>query len=369
MKNAIYRIVWVMMLMISCDKNDDYKIISRTRPENNITFTLSQMKEMSVEEVRLMPMAEEFTAVGEVSFDEDNVVRIYPIVSGTVVKVNVSLGDYVHRGQLLALLLSTDITTFQRDYKVAKANLEVAEKNMNRANDLYTSGMMSEKDFTEAKKEYMNAISDFNEKKQILELYGVSPDSLDAVFRVVAPNSGYIVERSINEGTQIRSDNNTPIFILSDLKTIWVWANVHESDMAKIKVGDKVSVNFIAYPDKVFYGQISTIGTMLDEASRVIRVRMELNNENGLLKPGMFATVTITSSTNEKVIAIPQRALVLENNNYYVMREVKDNAFEKVQITIGKKFGDFVEITSGLKVGERIIVNGALFAVNAYNLK
>jgi cobalt-zinc-cadmium efflux system membrane fusion protein len=369
MKNIKHLFIVIALLLVSCDKNQDQSSVTREQPKNDITLNAEQLQEMSVEEARIIPVAEEFTAVGEVSFDEDNVVRIYPIVSGSVEKVNVSLGDYVQRGQLLATLLSTDITTFQRDYNVAKADLEVAEKNMNRANDLYSSGMMSEKDFAEAKKDYTNATSDFNEKKQILELYGGSSDRLDAVFRVVAPRSGYIVERNINEGTQIRTDNNTAILTISDLKTVWIWANVHESDMSKVKVGDKVSVTTIAYPDKTFTGKISTIGTMLDQASRVIRVRTELDNESGLLKPEMFATVTITSQTREKLLAVLQRALVLENNNYYAMRESQPNTFEKVQVTIGKKFGDFVEITGGLKSGDRIIVNGSLFALNAYNLK
>jgi len=307
--------------------------------------------------------------VGDVSFDENNVVRIYPIVSGTVERVDVSLGDYVQRGQLLATLLSTDITTFQRDYNVAKADLEVAEKNMTRSQELYNSGMMSEKDFAESRKDYTNAQSDFNEKKQILELYGGSSDRLDAMFRVVAPRSGYIVERNINEGTQIRTDNNTAIFTISDLKSVWIWANVHESDMAKVKEGDRVSVTTIAYPNKVFNGYIKKIGTMLDPASRVIRVRSELNNENGMLKPEMFATVTITSQTSENVLAVPQKALVLENNNYYIMREVGANTFEKVKVTIDRKFHDMAEITSGLTAGDKIIIEGSLFALTAYNLK
>ncbi|QOI98756.1 MAG: efflux RND transporter periplasmic adaptor subunit [Flammeovirgaceae bacterium] len=368
MKNLIYPFVCISLLLLSCDKHEDSTVVASEQPKNNITFTADQMKEISIEKASLIPVSEEFTAVGEVSFDEDNVVRIYPIVSGSVDKVSVSLGDYVQRGQLLATLLSTDITTFQRDYNVAKADLEVAEKNMSRANDLYSSGMMSEKDFAEAKKDYTNATSDFNEKKQILELYGGSSDRLDAVFRVVAPRSGYIVERNINEGTQIRTDNNTAILTISDLKTVWIWANVHESDMSKVKVGDNVSVKTIAYPEKTFTGKISTIGTMLDQASRVIRVRTELNNEDGLLKPEMFATVTITSQTSEKVLAVPQRALVLENNNYYVMKEVQANTFAKVQVTIGRKFSDFAEVTVGLQPDDRIVVKGSLFAVNAYNL-
>ncbi|MBY0432962.1 MAG: efflux RND transporter periplasmic adaptor subunit [Cyclobacteriaceae bacterium] len=356
-------------VIIGCKKRNEENAANATAVKTNIVLTNDQMKGISVEPTANVPLAEEFAAVGEVSFDENNVVRVYPIVSGTVEKVNVSLGDYVQRGQLLATLLSTDIATFQRDYNVAKEDLNVADKNMARSNELYTSGMISEKDFADAKKEYANALSDFNEKKQILELYGGSSDRLDAMFRVVAPRSGYIVERNINEGTQIRTDNNTAIFTISDLKTVWIWANVHESDMGKVKEGDKVSVTTIAYPDKIFKGTIKKIGTMLDPASRVIRVRSELDNANGLLKPEMFATVIITSQTSGKVLAIPQKALILENNIYYAMRETGPNTFEKVHVLTGKRFNEMTEITGGLNNGDKIIVEGSLFALTAFNLK
>lgn len=358
-----------LLIVTRCNNETEKSIADVSSVSNTITLTSEQMKEMRVAPVELVPIHEEFTAVGTVSFDENNVVRIYPIVSGSVDQVHVSLGDYVQRGHLLATILSTDITTFQRDYNVAKADQEVAEKNMARANELYKSGMMSEKDFAEARKQYTNAVSDFNEKKQILQLYGGSPDRLDATFRVVAPRSGYIVERNINEGTQIRTDNNTNIFTISDLKTVWIWANVHESDMAKVKEGDQVTVKTIAYPDKTYRGNIKKIGTMLDPASRVIRVRTELENENGELKPEMFATVVISSKTKDEVLSVPQKSIVLENNNFYVMKEASPNSFEKVLITTGKKFSDFAEVTSGLKVGDKVIVEGSLFALTAYNQK
>lgn len=369
-KNITYLFLTCSLIIAtSCKKKEEQKPAPVQTAKNQIKLTDEQLKQISIEPVEESSFSEEFSAVGEVSFDENNVVRIYPIVSGSVDKVNVSLGDYVQRNQLLATLLSTDISTFQRDYNVAKADLEVMEKNLGRSQELFTSGMLSEKDFAEAKKDFTNAKSDFDEKKQILELYGGSSDRLDATFRVFAPRSGYIVERNINEGTQIRTDASTNIFTISDLKTIWIWANVHESDMAKVKEGDKVTVKTIAYPDKTFQGTIKKIGTMLDPASRVIRVRTELENEDGLLKPEMFATVVITSKTKEKLIAVPEKSLILENNNFYAVREVAPATFEKIMIKIGKRFNNHVEVTQGINAGDRVIAEGSLFVLTAINQK
>jgi cobalt-zinc-cadmium efflux system membrane fusion protein len=368
MTQKIYFFAALAMISGACGKVEEKKIVDKT-PTNQIAFKDEQLKYIKIDTVRMIPAMDEFTAVGEVSFDENNVVRVYPIVSGSVSKVNVSLGDYVKKGQILATILSTDISTYQRDYNIAKANFEVAEANLARSTELYKSGMLSAKEYADVQKEYSNDQSEFNEKKQILELYGGSEKELDAMFRVVAPRSGYIVERNINEGTQIRTDNATNIFTISDLETIWVWANVHESDMGKVHEGDLVSVKTIAYPDREFKGTIKKIGTMLDPQSRVIRVRTELVNKDGLLKPEMFANVVITPKNMVKVLAVPQSAIVLENNNYFVMKEAGHNVFEKIRIRVGKNYDNNTEVIDGLKEGDHVISEGSLFVLTGYNLK
>lgn len=366
-KPVILLAILLTLAAWSCHK--EKKNTAIVHKSESIEFRESQMKNMTLGKVYRVPYAEEIHAVGQVSFDENNVVRIFPIVSGTVEEVKVSLGDYVKRGQQLTTILSTDISGFQRDYHVAKENLQVEEKNLSRAEQLYKSDMMSEKDYSEAKKEYSNSLSEFNEKKQILDLYGSSSEKPDATYRVIAPRPGYIVQRDINAGMQIRTDNNAAIFVISDLKTVWVLINVHESDMAGVHEGDKVEVTAVTYPDKIFSGIVNRMGTTLDPASRVVRLRCELDNTEGLLKPEMFITATITSQTKEKVLAVSEKATVLENNRYYVMRQTGPRKFEKVQITIGKKFNNLCEVSEGLSEGEVIIENGSLFAMTDFNLK
>ncbi len=363
---VIILVVFTCYLTISCKRKQHPKEV---RPEHKTKLELSgkQLQHVKVDTVRLVPESDQLTAVGEVSFAEDNVVRIYPLVSGTVEKVTVSLGDYVKKGQVLATLLSTDISQYQRDFNVSKSNFEVEEKNFQRSKELFNSGMQSEKEYANAKKDYANAQSEFSERKQILELYGGSENDLDARYKIKSPRAGFIVERNITEGTQIRNDNGTNVFTISDLKTVWVWANVHESDISIVHEGDNVVVRTIAYPDKTFEGTIRKIGTMLDPDSRVIKVRTELNNSSGLLKPQMFATIGITSKQKLKVIAIPKTAIVLESNRYFVMREVEPNKFEKVSVLIGKTFGDFYEILSGLNAGDKIVIEGSLFVLTAFN--
>lgn len=361
MKKIIIVAILAQTIITSCgNKSNDADTLSKVNND-------SLYQNITKDTVKLTNETENFTVVGEVSFDEDNVVRVYPIVSGSVEKVYVSLGDYVKKGQLMATYLSTDISMYQRDYNVSKSNLDVAQKNMSRAKELYQTNVISQKELEDAQRDLNNAKSEFNEKKQVLQLYGGSTESLDAIFKVTAPISGYVVERNVNEGMQIRNDNGTNSFTISDLKTVWVWASIYESDLSKVAVGDDVEVKTIAYPDKIFYGKIKTVGTMLDPQSRVIKVRIDLDNSDFLLKPEMFATVLIKPKIKGTALTVPTLSLVFENNKYFVIKDIGANKFEKVAVTPGISNGSYTYIEKGLEVGDIIVNKGSLFINTAIN--
>lgn len=366
MRTIYFWLILLTLLALSCKSKHGRSVSRIVEKKGVLTLTPEQVKFIKIDSVKMIPSAEQFVAVGEVSFAEDNVVRVFPIVSGKVENIQASLGDYVEKGQLLATLLSSDISSYQRDYNVAESNLEVAKLNLTRAEELFKSGMLSERDMAEAKKNYTNSQSEFDESRQVLNLYGGSSKQ-DAIFRVLAPRAGYIVERNINTGTQIRTDNSANIFTISDLKTIWIWANVHESDISKVHEGDDVVVKTIAFPDEIFTGKIDRISSMLDPASRVVRVRTELINRRGLLKPEMFATIQITPKNHDKVMVVNNNSVILENNQYFVMVEVMPREFKKVQIRIGKVFHKYTEVKEGLSLHDKVVSEGSLFVLTAFN--
>jgi len=366
MKNINFLLV-LIFLIASCGGEKKKEKQETLANKTKLVLSESQMEHIKIDTVHEQRLADQLAAVGVVSFAEDNVVRIYPIVSGTVEKIFVSLGDYVQKGQRMATMLSMDMSQIQRDYNISKSNFSVEEKNLARAQELFSAGMMSEKEFANAKKDYNNALSELNERTQILKLYGGSSSDLDAIYNVAAPRSGYVVERVITEGTLIRNDNNTNIFTISDLKTVWVWASIHESDLSKVAEGDEVQVKTIAYPDKIFTGRVKKVATMLDPSSRVIKIRTELRNDEGLLKPEMFATVLLTPKTSEKIKVISNTSIILENNQYYVMVETGKNEFRKVQIKTGRVFHYFTEVLDGVDIGQRVVTEGSLFVLTAFN--
>jgi cobalt-zinc-cadmium efflux system membrane fusion protein len=171
---------------------------------------------------------------------------------------------------------------------------------------------------------------------------------------------GYIVEKNVNEEMEIRSDNGTNIFTVSALNTVWVLADVYESDLSKIKLGDEVEVTTIAYEGKVFKGTIGQVGNLLDPQTKTMKIRIVMDNPDGLLKPEMFAVVKVHIANPGKQVAIPSSAVLFDNNLFYVMVRKDRNTFEKRQVVLGPILGKSTYIKDGVKQGEIFVTEGSL---------
>lgn len=361
----------ILMITSSCEnkKNTENQVTAKS-PSACTQLDTTSFSEFALDKAEWKDNHNELNVVGDIAYDEDQVLQVYPIVSGTVDKVNVRLGDYVRKGAVLATIVSTDINEYQSDFIIAKNEFNVAEKNFKRIQELYKSNFASEKELNEAQRDYDNARQNFDTKKKLLELYGGSEKNInDAIFNVISPVNGYIVEKNIIEGTQIRTDNNAQIFKISDLKKVWVWANVHESDISKIKEGDEAEITTLSYPDKVFNGIINKIGATLEPTSRVVKVRIDLNNPEELLKPEMFANVVLRSRSDEKMLFVPTTSVYIENSRNYVIQKSGKDEYCKIPVKTGKVSGRLTQITEGLKGGESIVSKGSIFIATAINNK
>jgi cobalt-zinc-cadmium efflux system membrane fusion protein len=310
---------------------------------------------------KLAPLETDILFNGTVSFDENNVIRVFPVVSGTVENVEVSLGTLVKKGQVLAKIKSADVSTIQNDYRVAQANFELAKKNLKVAEELYKSSFASETDLITAKKEYEKAENNLLKAKEITNLYGANTDQ--PFYVVHSPIDGFIVEKNINENIQLRPDNSTPMFTISDLKKVWVWVNVYEADIAQVKEGQNVVITTMVYPGKEFKGKITNVGNVLDKESRVLKVRVELNNKDGLLKPDMFATIKLHIGQPRMMLAVNPKSLVFDNDEYYVIVENKGQ-YEVRQVKLALNTSQYAYLASGVKVGEIVVTEGNLLVYN-----
>jgi cobalt-zinc-cadmium efflux system membrane fusion protein len=361
MKKLILLALPILFFMtISCHR------AARKDPNETEKFCISDslMKMIKIDTVNYSKVIGELKLIGKITFDEDKVVKIYPLVSGYVTEVKVALGDNVAKGQVMAIIKSSESAGIENDLVTAQANLAISQKNLVAAEDKYKGGIASETEYIMAQKDELKAESELKRVQNIINIYGGNSSS-DYVIK--APIPGYVVEKLVNANQQIRPDNSNNLFTVSDLKNVWVVANVYETDIAKIKLYQKVQVTTIAYPDKVFSGKIDKIYNVLDPDNKTMKIRIQVPNNEILLKPEMFASVSVTIESDSNMLCIPTNAIVFDKNKNFVVVYNNKCDIKTREISITDNFGKKTYVSSGLKEGERVISQSQLLIYEALN--
>ena len=266
------------------------------------------LKQANTDTVRNDTTKNELKLTSTITCNEDRKADIFPVVGGHVNQVRAQLGDFVNKGEVLAVIRSSDMAGFMKSYISAQSAYNAARKNMDVMEDMYKTGLNSEKEYTQARSDFESAQAELARMKEIRKIYG---DSQEGDYLVKSPVSGFVVKKNITEDMELRADNANSLFSISDLSKVWVLANVYETDIEKIKLGNDAEVTTISYPDKVFLGKIDKIFNVLDPDSKVMKVRVILDNPDYILKPEMFATVTIKFKGNQKHTPTPPGAVIL----------------------------------------------------------
>jgi cobalt-zinc-cadmium efflux system membrane fusion protein len=322
------------------------------------------MKTLRVDTVKTSQLINAITLTGKVGSDEDHVVPVNALVTGNVQDVKVALGDYVKAGQVLAVIRSAEMAGYGNDLINAQSNLRVAETNLQKTKDLYKSGLASMTDSLNAEVTVQQARSELNRVQQVLKING---GSTQGEFVVKAPISGFIVQKSAINNMAIRSDNSTSLFTISDLKDVWIQANVYESNISLIKQGENVDVTTLAYPGKVFKGKIDKVMNVLDPSSKVMKVRVVLPNPDYLLKPEMYASITVSDKENKECLSIPSQALIFDHSQYYVLVYNSKTDVKITPVQVINTVGDRTYLASGVNNGDKVITTQAILIYNALN--
>ena len=320
--------------------------------------TDSLLSKLLIDTVKEASALSEITLSGKITPDEDKMVKIYPLVSGVAEKVKVQLGDMVSRGTTLAVLKSSEVAGYSKDAVSAVADLKNTKRALQVTQDLYKSGLASQKELDQAQGDYDKALA---ENKRANAVLHINSGSGDMAYEVRSPISGFVVEKNLTDNTQIRADNGTNLFTIADLSTVWAMINIYESDIAGIKAGDNVQITTLSYPDKVFDGRINKIYDMLDPDNKVMKAKVIIKNPGYLLKPEMFANIKIKAASGESLPVINTRCLVFDNDRNYVL-VVDGKAHVRIQpVEIAKKIEDRAYIKSGLNPGDRIVASRQVF--------
>ncbi len=337
--------------------------------DDRICISDSMAKMITIDSATMSNIASELKLSGEVSFDDKKVSKVYPFSSGQVLKVNVSLGDRVSKGQVLAVVKSADVSGNYSDLSTAGNDMAIAKKQMENQQSLYKNGIASERELIEAKENYAKAATSVTKLRNQIAINGGGHTASNGTYNITAPISGYVVEKKINQGGFIRTDANDNLFTVGDISDVWVVANVYETDIAKVKQGYAAQVTTLAYPDKVFAGVVSDVSNILDPVTKVMKLRVKLSNNNGMLKPEMFANIIISNKEGENNLAISSKAITSENGKDYVI-VYKDKCDLKVQeVQILKTIDERTYIKSGLQQGDKVIAGNQILLFKALTEK
>jgi cobalt-zinc-cadmium efflux system membrane fusion protein len=316
--------------------------------------------------VKVEPVAESNGAgavalTGRVTFDEDHTQRVASPVDGRVQTLLARPGDKVRAGQALLELSSPQVGQIQADAQKAQLDFSVASKGLDRVRKLQADGAVSDKEFAQAEADFKKARADVARAEAQLKALGISATDPAVHVSLHAQIGGTVVERNVLQGQEVRADAAQPLLTISSLDLVWVLADVYEQDLGLVKMGAAVSVRVPAYPGESFAGKVVHVGDVVDPTTRTVKVRCAVPNLGGRLKPEMFAKIELAETGGQHVIAIPARAVLADGERSKVIVASEDHVFRVRQIEVGPEVSGNVRVLSGLRPGERIVTDGALF--------
>lgn len=314
-------------------------------------------KSLSFHPVERKPVVDYIHLTGTIEVNPEKVVKFHSLVSGIISATYFSLGDYVEKGQLLAEMKSTELSSMQAEVRSIKARIRTAERNLESAEALYTDEMLTHKELEEARSELIILRADLDKTRANLSLYSASPEK--DVFQIKAPASGVVTDKSINPGWQI-NDPEDPLFVISDLNEIWVLADIYASNVRHITRGMDVEITTMAYPEEVIPGKISQITQTVDPEDRVLKARIRLPNVKGHFRPGMLADIWAINPAEEELPAVPRASLVFYDDRHYVVVYRDDCDMEIREVSPGLENEQLTYIDQGLEEGETVISGNPL---------
>lgn len=363
----------VLLAAAACQRGAAAEPPKITVPSDEVWVTPKQVSDTGIltDVVAPRPTENALTATGHVTFSDQRVAHVFSPVTGRVTKMFAGLGDHVRRGDALALIESPDVGSAVSDLQKAEADLAAAQRDYERQKELYSAHAAAERDFEAAEATYRKAKAERDraaEKSHLLLASNVTKTTQDYILR--SPIDGQVVARSLNPGMEVQgqySGASTPaeLFTVGNLDRVWVLADVFEIDLPRVTIGAPVTINVISYPDRQFSGTIDWISGALDPATRTAKVRCTIDNSAHLLRPEMYATVSIATSGRRK-LSIPRSAVVRLGDQMvvFVDRGYAANGarrFERRIVDVDESdAGAYVPVLRGLSPGERVVSSGAV---------
>ncbi len=366
----------------SADHKNQASII---KDSNKFRPSDSQWATITVEKVAEQIFQPFDLTEGKISVNEDLSTSIFSPYSGRILRLLVKPGDVVKKGQPLFVIEATDAVQVHNDFitsiaavNKSKAQVSLTQTVEKRLRDLYEIKAAALKDWQQAQNDLINAQNDLSSAEAALEaarnrlrILGRTDAEIDSFQQkrtitpetaIFAPISGVVVQRKAGPGQFITGGSSDPIFVIGDLSTVWLTAFVRETEAPRVHVGQSLKIKLIAYPDRDFTGTVSYVATAIDAVTRRLLVRATLDNAEGLLRPEMFANVTIlTGDGGTTSLSVPRVAVIYEGQTARVWVARDDRSLELRSVKLGLVSGNCIQVVEGLNRGEQVVTRGSLF--------
>jgi membrane fusion protein, heavy metal efflux system len=345
-------------------------------PAANVVELLeTQLKAVKVEVASEREFAIEKSAVGSIDFNEEMLTQVFTPYQGRIAELFAKVGDEVKKGQSLFTIDSPDLVQASSTLISSAGVLELTSRNLERMKMLYAARAAAQRDFEQATSDNQTAEGAYRAARDAVRIFGktdaemdriVEKRQVDPILVVPSPISGRITARNASPGLLVQPGNPPAPFTVADISTMWMLANVAESDSPSFKVGQEVKVSVLAYPDRAFGGRISTIGATVDPVTHRVLVRSEIDDPDHLLRSGMFANFVIQTGDPMHSVAVPVDGVVREGDGTMTVWVTADRRrFTMRPVKIGLLRDGYYQILDGLRPGELVATEGALFLSNA----
>ncbi|MFL6798508.1 MAG: efflux RND transporter periplasmic adaptor subunit [Xanthobacteraceae bacterium] len=345
----------------------------------------AQWATLTVEPVQQRVFRTEHVTEGKIAVDEDRSTPIFSPYAGRIMKLFVKPGDSVTVGMPLFTVQATDMVQAQNDFIGAATTLNKSRSALNlaqiidkRQRLLYEGKAVPLKEVQNAKAALDAAENDLRSSEVALEaarnrlrILGKTDQEInefqekgivDPSTVINSPIAGTVVQRKVGPGQYVGGSGSAdPVFVIGDLSTVWVIAFIRETEAPKVQIGQAIYFTVLAYPERVFPANLSYVSTALDPASRRLLVRATVKNPEGLLKPEMFASVTILTGEGDNALSVPREAVIYEGDSARVWAVREDKGIELRRIKVGLASGNMVEVIDGLGRADRVVTKGSLF--------
>jgi cobalt-zinc-cadmium efflux system membrane fusion protein len=303
---------------------------------------------------------------GQVTPDVSEEIPVVSIANGRVVAIHVHLGDYVHKGQLVLEVQSSDVSNAYDQYLKAVNDERLARTVLERDQLLYSKGAIAKSQVEISQDGEDDAAADLRASEEQLRFLGINKNNPSAIVKVYAPASGFIIQQNVTDASTAGNglSGSPNAFVIANLSHVWILCDVYERDLASVRVGQEADIRLTAYPDKVITGKVGEIGAELDPTLRTAKVRIQVANPDFFMRVGMFANATLHGRSLGTFAAVPANAILHLHDRDWVYVPASGNApegpaqFRRVPVQAGDVLpGNMQEVTSGIVPGQPVVRN------------